>query len=112
MAVDLEPVGSAAVPRTALRHAHGQTLLQPARLARRPILLVDHAPAAARLALGRHRCRGVGMRPAKKRLEKHQNSIKNRSAFIIQSDSFIEEQNDIKKKIYIYILLFLIVMMF
>jgi len=43
--VDLEPVGSAAVPRTALRHAHQQAFAQPARLARRPVLLVDHALA-------------------------------------------------------------------
>jgi len=42
-AVDLEPVGPPAVPGPALGHAHHQTLAQPARLARRPVLLVDHA---------------------------------------------------------------------
>lgn len=43
--MDLEPVGPAAVPRPALRHAHQQTFAQPARLARRPVLLVDNALA-------------------------------------------------------------------
>jgi hypothetical protein len=68
-AVDFEPVGPAAVPRAALRHAYGQTLLEPARLARRPILLVDHTSTGTRLALRRRRRRGVGVRPTEKRLE-------------------------------------------
>jgi len=42
-AMDLEPVGPPAVPGPALGHAHHQTLAQPARLARRSVLLVDHA---------------------------------------------------------------------
>lgn len=50
-AVDLEPVGAAAVSRARLGHAHHEALPQPARLARRPIFLVDHAFTVV-LALG------------------------------------------------------------
>ena len=40
-AVDLEPVGAAAVPRARLGHAHHEALAQPAGLAGRAVLLVD-----------------------------------------------------------------------
>jgi len=40
--VDLEPVGSATVAGTTLGHAHQEALAQPARLAGRSVLLVDH----------------------------------------------------------------------
>jgi len=49
--VNLEPVRPATVPRAGLGHADEEALLQPACLARRPILLVDHALAAV-LAVG------------------------------------------------------------
>jgi len=42
-AVYLEPVGAPSVPGPALGHANHQTLPQTARLARRPVLLVDDA---------------------------------------------------------------------
>jgi hypothetical protein len=43
--VYLEPVRAPSVPGTTLGHSHHQTLPQTARLARRPILLVDDALA-------------------------------------------------------------------
>lgn len=49
--VDLEPIGSATVSRAGFRHADEEALLQPAGLARGPILLVDHTLAAV-LAVG------------------------------------------------------------
>jgi len=64
--MDLEPIGPAAVPGPALGHAHHQTLAQPARLARRPVLLVDHALAVV-LAL-RYRTQIV-VSPAEERLK-------------------------------------------
>lgn len=47
----LEPVGAAAVARAGLGHADHEALAQPARFARRPVLLVDDAFAVV-LALG------------------------------------------------------------
>lgn len=52
--VDLEPVGAAPVPGAALRHAHREALLEPARLARGSVLLVDYALVAV-LALAYRR---------------------------------------------------------
>lgn len=43
--MDLEPVGAATVPGAGLGHAHHETLAEAARLARRPVLLVDDALA-------------------------------------------------------------------
>jgi hypothetical protein len=45
-AVDLEPVGAAAVPGAGLAHANQDAFAEAARLARRPVLLGDDAPAA------------------------------------------------------------------
>ena len=45
-AVDLEPVGAPAVPRARLGHADHEALPEPAGLAGRAVLLVDHADAA------------------------------------------------------------------
>lgn len=52
--VNLEPVGSAAVARAALRHADQEAFSQPTGLACRPILLVDDAFAVV-LAFGYRR---------------------------------------------------------
>ena len=41
--MDLEPVGPPAIPRARLGHANHEALPQPARLASRPVLLVDDA---------------------------------------------------------------------
>lgn len=41
--MDLEPVGAATVARAGLGHAHHEALAQAARLACRPVLLVDDA---------------------------------------------------------------------
>lgn len=49
--MDFEPVRAASIARARLRHTHHQTLPKPARLARRAVLLVDHANAAV-LAFG------------------------------------------------------------
>jgi len=65
-AMDLEPVRSATVPRPALGHAHQQTFAQPARFARRSVLLIDHALAVV-LAF-RYRTQVV-VRPTEKRLQ-------------------------------------------
>jgi len=70
-AMDLEPIGPAAVPRPALRHADQEAFAQPARFARRPVLLVDHALAVV-LAF-RYRTQVV-VGPSEKRLQK-QNDI-------------------------------------
>ena len=64
-AVDLEPVGPPAVPRARLGHANHEALPQPARLASRPVLLVDDAPEVV-LALLDHRLVVAG--PAKEAL--------------------------------------------
>ena len=62
-AVDFEPVGTTPVTRPALGHANEEALAQAARLARRPVLFVDHALAAVlALADSRH----VAVRPAEK----------------------------------------------
>ena len=42
-AVDLEPVGSPAVPAAGLGHADTEALFEPARLAGGPVALVNHA---------------------------------------------------------------------
>jgi hypothetical protein len=52
--VDLEPVGPPAVAGARLGHADHEALAEPARLARRPVLLVHDAPVAV-LALLDHR---------------------------------------------------------
>jgi hypothetical protein len=64
--VDLEPVGASAVPRTTLGHSHHQTLPQPTRLTRCPVLLVDDTLAVV-LAL-RDGARVV-IRPTEERLK-------------------------------------------
>ena len=64
-AVDFEPVGASAVARARLGHADEEALAQTARLARRPVLLVDDALAAV-LALADRR--HVAVRPAEERL--------------------------------------------
>ena len=64
-AVDLEPVGPPAVPGAGLGHADHEALPQPAGLARRPVLLVHHAPVAV-LALLDHRL--VVARPSEEAL--------------------------------------------
>jgi len=64
-AVNLEPVGPPSVPGSGLGHANHEALPQPAGLARRPVLLVNHAPVAV-LALLDHRL--VVARPPKEAL--------------------------------------------
>lgn len=63
--MDLEPVGPSAVPRSALGHAHQQAFAKPTRLARRPVLLVDHALS---VVLAFRYGTEVVVRPAEKRL--------------------------------------------
>lgn len=64
-AVDLEPVGSAAVARPGLGHAHEEALAESASLAGGPVFLVDDALASVfALPDGRY----VAISPTEKRL--------------------------------------------